>query len=127
MQSFNSIVLAGQLTRDPELIYTREGVAMCSMRLAVTTVHKGKDGRKTEETMLIDVEARNRTAEVAAQFLRKGRSVLVHGRLLYETWVDGREGERRAKHRVAADAIQFLKDVDKPSVPVGTDGAEDER
>lgn len=108
MVAFNSVVLAGNLTRDPELRYLGSGSAVCDLRLAVTRYWKGKDGQKHEDVCFIDVTLWNRTAEIAAQYLRKGRPVLVHGSLELEQWVDKKTNEKRSKHKVRGNAIQFL-------------------
>lgn len=108
MVSFNSVVLAGNLTRDPELRYTANGAAVCDLRLAVSHIWKGKDGQKHEQVCFVDVVFWNRTAEVAAQFLKKGKPVLVHGRLEYQQWIDKKTNEKRSKHCVCGNAMQFL-------------------
>lgn len=108
MVSFNSVVLAGNLTRDPELRYLDTGTAVCELRLAVSRSWKGKDGEKHEDVCFIDVTLWNRMAEVAAQYLKKGRPVLIHGNLEYHQWVDKKTNERRSKHRIRGNAMQFL-------------------
>ncbi len=108
MVAFNSVVLAGNLTRDPELRYLGTGTAVCELRLAVSRVWKGKDGQRHEDVCFIDVTLWNRTAEVAAQYLKKGKPVLVHGNLEYNQWVDKKTNEKRSKHRIRGNAFQFL-------------------
>ncbi len=110
MVAFNSVVLAGNLTRDPELRYLASGAAVCDLRLAVSRVWKGKDGQKHEDVCFIDVTFWNRTAEVAAQYLKKGKPVLVQGNLEYQQWVDKKTNEKRSKHKVRGNAMQFLHD-----------------
>ena len=134
MVNFNSVVLAGQLTRDPELRYLPDGKACCDLRLSVSRVWKGKDGQNHKDVCFVDVVLWNRTAEVAAQYLNKGRSVLVHGRLECLTWIDKRAGEKRSKHRVVGNSIQFLSGTDKADSVTdetearveGPDGSEEE-
>lgn len=110
MVAFNSVVLAGNLTRDPELRYLASGVAVCDLRLAVSRYWKGKDGQRHEDVCFIDVTFWNRAAEVAAQYLKKGRPVLVQGNLEYHQWVDKKTNEKRSKHQIRGNAMQFLGD-----------------
>jgi single-strand DNA-binding protein len=137
MVAFNSVVLAGNLTRDPELRYLATGTALCEIRLAVSRVWKGKDGQRHEDVCFIDVTFWNRTAEVAAQYLKKGKPVLVHGNLEYDQWVDKKTNEKRSKHKIRGNALQFLgegrgardpgngRDGARPA-PAPPEGVEDE-
>jgi single-strand DNA-binding protein len=108
MVSFNSVVLCGHLTRDPELRYTPQGVAVCDMGLAVNRKYTRKDGEKVDQVAFVDVTAWNRLAEIAAEFLKKGRAVLVSGHLMQDRWEDPSSGQKRSKLRVVADTLQFL-------------------
>lgn len=120
MASFNSVVLLGHLTRDPELRYTPQGKAVCDFSLAVNRRFTKQDGEKVEEVAFVDVTAWNRTAEVAAEFLLKGRPVLVAGHLAQDRWQDEATGQKRSKLRVVAESLQLLgggsKDDAAPSV-----------
>jgi len=108
MVSFNSVVLCGHLTRDPELRYTPQGVAVCDFSLAVNRKYTKKDGEKVEEVAFVDVTAWNRLAEITAEFLKKGRAVGLSGHLVQNRWQDESTGQKRSKLRVFADQIQFL-------------------
>jgi len=108
MPSFNQVTLLGNLTRDPELRYTPQGVAVCDMAIAVNRKFTKKDGEKVDEVAYVDVTCWNRLAEIAAEFLKKGRPVLLSGRLAQDRWEDEATGQKRSKLRVVADTLQFL-------------------
>lgn len=103
MASLNKVLLMGNLTRDPELRYAKSGTAMASFGLAVNT----KSGEK-EETLFIDVTAFGRQAETTSEYLKKGSSALIEGRLSFEQW-ESQDGQKRSKHKVLADRIQFME------------------
>jgi single-strand DNA-binding protein len=119
MASFNQVTLVGNLTRDPELRYTPQGVAVCDLGLAVNRKFSTKSGEKVEEVAFVDITCWNRLAEVAAEFLKKGRPVLVSGHLAQDRWEDSTSGQKRSKLRVIAETLQFLgggsKDDSAPS------------
>lgn len=103
MSSFNKVVLLGNLTRDPELRFIPSGAAVTTLGLAVN------NPRVENETMFIDVTVWNKPAENCAKFLTKGSSVLIEGRLTYRTWEDKQSGQKRGKHEVVAETVQFLR------------------
>ncbi len=107
MASLNRVLLIGNLTRDPELRYIPSGTAVCEFGLAINREYKGKDGGKKEDTCFVDITVWGRQGETCNQYLNKGRSVFVEGRLDYSQW-ESREGEKRSKLRVVADRVQFL-------------------
>jgi single-strand DNA-binding protein len=108
MASFNKVVLLGNLTRDPELKYTPKGTAVAALGLAVNRVYSNDQGEKQEETTFIDVELWGRTAEIANEYLRKGRPVLIEGRLKLDTWDDKQSGQKRSKLKVVGETMQLL-------------------
>jgi single-strand DNA-binding protein len=108
MASFNQVTLLGNLTRDPELRYTPQGVAVCDMALAVNRKFTRKSGEKVDEVAFVDITCWNRLAEIAAEFLKKGRPVLVSGHLMQDRWEDPQSGQKRSKLRVVAETLQFL-------------------
>ena len=108
MASFNSVVLLGNLTRDPELRYTPQGVAVSDFALAVNRKFTKKNGEKVDEVAFVDITCWNRLAEIAAEFLKKGRPVLVAGHLAQDRWEDPTSGQKRSKLRVVAETLQFL-------------------
>ena len=104
MVSFNRVVLAGNLTRDPELRFTKEGVLVAGFGLAVNRVRS-----KSDEVDFFDVSAWRELGETVANYKKKGDPILLEGSLQYRTWKaqDG-SGARRSKVDVVADNIRFL-------------------
>jgi single-strand DNA-binding protein len=104
--AYNKVILMGNLTRDPELRYTPEGVALCKFDMAVNSSYRrGEEGN--EDTLFIGIVSWNKTAETAGQFLKKGRAVLVDGRLKSSSW-ETEDGSKRYRTEVVASVIQFL-------------------
>lgn len=97
----------GNLTRDPDLRYTPSGTAVATLGLAVNREYRDKNGEIQKEVCYIDVDVWARQAELCSEHLRKGSPVHVEGRLQYDTW-ENPEGEKRSKHKVRADRVQFL-------------------
>jgi len=108
MPTYNSVVLLGHLARDPELRYTPQGAAVCDFSIAVNRRFTRKDGEKVDEVAFVDVTVWNRLAEIAAEYLKKGRAVLASGRLVQDRWEDQATGQKRSKLRVVAENLQFL-------------------
>jgi single-strand DNA-binding protein len=108
MANFNKVILAGNLTRDPELRYTPKGSAVTEIGMAINRSWKSDTGEMKEEVTFVDVSAYGRTAEVIAQYLRKGRPILIEGRLRLDTWEDKQTGQKKSKLRVVCDNFQFL-------------------
>jgi single-strand DNA-binding protein len=108
MATVNKVLLIGNLTRDPELRYTPQGSAVCEFALALNHSYTNKQsGQKVEEVSFIDVVAWARTAEICAEYLKKGRQVFVEGRLKQDRW-ESPEGKKMNKIRVIAENVQFL-------------------
>ena len=105
MASYNRVVLVGNLTRDPELRYIPSGTAVSEIGLAVNDRVKRND-QWVEETTFVDVTLWARTAEVANEYLGKGSSVLIEGRLKLDTWE--KDGQKRSKLRVVGEKMQML-------------------
>src|SRR5690554_1904058 len=108
MASFNKVILAGNLTRDPELRYTHKGTAIAKIGLAVNRTWRNEAGETKEEVTFVDVDCFGRTAENVGQYMRKGSAMLVEGRLKLDTWDDKQSGQKRSKLGVVAETIQFL-------------------
>ena len=108
MPSFNKVILAGNLTRDPELKYTPKGTAICKITLAVNRTYTSDSGEKKEDVTFVDVEAWARTAEVIAQYVKKGRPILIEGRLKLDQWDDKQTGQKRSRLGVVCENFQFL-------------------
>lgn len=109
MASFNKVILLGNLTRDPQVKYTPSGTPLAEIGLAVNRFwfDKATNSRK-EETTFVDVTLWGREAEVAGEYLAKGRPVLIEGRLQLDTWDDKTTGQKRSKLRVVGERMQLL-------------------
>lgn len=105
MASYNRVVLMGNLTRDPELRYIPSGTAVSEIGLAVNDRVK-KNDQWVDETTFVDITLWGRTAEVANEYLSKGSSILIEGRLKLDTWE--KDGQKRSKLRVVADKMQMV-------------------
>ena len=106
MASINTVLLLGNLTRDPDLRYASNGTAVARLALAVN--HRYRQGDTVrEETMFIDVVAFGKQGENASKYLAKGNPVLVEGRLKWQSWED-KDKRKHTKHEVVAERIQFL-------------------
>ncbi|MEZ5941801.1 MAG: single-stranded DNA-binding protein [Planctomycetaceae bacterium] len=109
MASFNRVILVGNLTRDPEVKYTTGGTAVTELGLAVSrNWFDQKANERREETTFVDVTLWGRQAEVAGEYLSKGRPVLIEGRLQLDSWEDKESGKRRSKLRVVGEQMQML-------------------
>ncbi len=108
MASFNKVLLMGNLTRDPEVRYTAKGTAVCDLGLAVNRTYTADNGERREETTFVDVTLWGKTAELAGQYLSKGRPVFIEGRLKFETWDDKTSGQKRSKLSVIGENMQFI-------------------
>jgi len=108
MASFNKVILAGNLTRDPELRYTPKGTAVARLGLACNRKWKSETGEMKEEVTFVDVDAFGKTAETIGQYLKKGRPILIEGRLRYDTWEDKQSGQKKSKLSVVLENFQFL-------------------
>ena len=108
MANFNKVILAGNLTRDPELRYTPKGTAIAKFGLAINRVWRNEAGETKEEVTFVDVDAFGRTAENIGQYMHKGSPILVEGRLRLDQWEDKQTNQKRSKLGVVADNVQFL-------------------
>jgi single-strand DNA-binding protein len=117
MASFNKVILVGNLTRDPELRYTPKGTAIAKIGVAVNRVWTNEAGEKKEEVTFVDVDVFGRTAENVGQYMRKGRPILIEGRLKLDQWDDKQTGQKKSKLSVVAETVQFL------GSPAGEGGA----
>jgi single-strand DNA-binding protein len=108
MANLNKVFLLGNVTRDPELRYIQSGTAVLDLGLAVNRRTKQQDGSWGEEATFLDVTCWGRQAENCAEYLSKGRPVLVEGFLRLDQWQDKKTGEKRSRLRVTAQNVQFL-------------------
>lgn len=112
MPSFCHVTVVGNLTRDPELRYTPGGAAVCDLSVAVNRTYTNRQtNQKVEEVSFIDCTAWGRTAEVAAEYLKKGRPVLFAGYLKQDRW-ESPEGKKMSKVKVIVETMQFLGSKD---------------
>lgn len=108
MASYNRVILMGNLTRDPEYKQLSSGQAVCRLGIASNRQFKNRQtGEMVQEVCFVDVDVWGAQAESTNQYLSKGRSVLVEGRLKLDTWQD-QEGKNRSKHSIVADRVTFL-------------------
>ncbi len=109
MASFNRVILMGNLTRDPEVKYIPSGKAVTEIALAVNRTWFDKaNNEKREEVTFVDVTLWGRQAEVAGEYLAKGRGVLIEGRLQLDTWEDRETKQKRSKLRVVCENMEML-------------------
>src|ERR671929_1228697 len=108
MASFNKVILLGNLTRDPEVRYTPKGSAVADLGVAVNRQYTLESGEKREEVTFVDVTLWGRTAEIAGEYLKKGRPVMIEGRLQLDSWDDKQTGQKRSKLKVMGEMMQML-------------------
>lgn len=113
MTSFNRVILAGNLTRDPELRHTASGIPVVNLGLAVNLTYKGKDGGRKEVVSFFTIVTWGRQAEICSEYLKKGRPILVEGRLQSRVW-EAPGGQKRTSVEVVASRINFLGRRDEP-------------
>lgn len=119
MANFNKVILAGNMTRDPELRYTPKGTAIAKFGLAINRNWTSEDGQKREEVTFVDVDAFGKQAEVIGQYLRKGRPVLVEGRLKLDQWDDKQTGQKRSRLGVVLESFSFLDSGNRDAAGAG--------
>lgn len=108
MPNLNKVMLIGNCTRDPEIKYTPKGTAVAEIGLAINRNYTTESGEKREEVTFVDVELWSRLAEIAGEYLKKGRPVYIEGRLKLDTWDDKTSGQKRSKMRVVGEVMQLL-------------------
>jgi len=116
MASFNKVILMGNLTKDPEVRYAPNGTAVATFGLAVNRRYRQGEEMK-EEVCFVDIVVFGKQAETSGQYLSKGQGVIIDGRLQQRRW-DSDDGQKRSKHEVVAQSIQFL-----PKRQGGAEGA----
>ena len=108
MASYNKVMIIGNLTRDPEIKYTPKGTAIADIGLAVNRNYTTESGEKREEVTFIDVTLWGRVAEIVGEYCKKGRPLVVEGRLQLDSWDDKATGQKRSKLKVVGENIQLL-------------------
>jgi single-strand DNA-binding protein len=123
MASFNKVILMGNLTRDPELRYTPKGMAIAKFGIAVNRVWKDEAGASKEEVTFVDIDAFGRQAETIGQYLKKGRPILIEGRLRLDTWDDKQTNQKRSKLGIVLESFQFVDSGNKQADETGSTAA----
>jgi single-strand DNA-binding protein len=134
MLEMNKVFLSGNLTRDPDIRYIPSGTAVSEFDIAVSRRYKNKNGETKDETSFINIETWGKTAEFCSQYLKKGRRILVEGRLRQDSW-EAQDGTKRQRIRVVADRVQFAdfkpgagaaapEPADQPAEPTTEAGAD---
>src|SRR5436189_1171740 len=108
MASFNKVILLGNLTSVPEWRNSPKGSAVADLGIAVNRQYTLDTGEKREEVTFVDVTFWGRTAEIAGEYLKKGRPVFIEGRLQLDTWDDKQSGQKRSKLKVVGDGLQLI-------------------
>ena len=106
MSSINMVILMGNLTRDPDLSYTQSGKPVCKLGLAVSNKYKDSKGTEIDKPCFIDVTLWNKQAENTAEYMKKGYSITIIGRLELDQWED-KEGGKHKKHNIVASKVIF--------------------
>lgn len=107
MASVNKAIIVGNLGRDPDMRYTQSGEAVCNFNIATTETWKDKSGQKQEQTEWHRISIFGKLAEIAGQYLKKGSSVYIEGRIQTRKWTD-KEGQERQTTEIRADRMQML-------------------
>jgi single-strand DNA-binding protein len=108
MANFNKVILAGNLTRDPELRYLPKGTAVARFGMAINRNWKTETGETREEVTFVDIDAFGRQAEIISQYVKKGKPLLVEGRLKLDQWEDKNTHQKQTKLRVVLEGFSFL-------------------
>lgn len=123
MASFNKVILLGNLTRDPETRVTANGNTICKLGMAVSRVYSTRDGERKEETTFVDIDAFGKQAEVITKYMRKGRPLMVEGRLKLDQW-ETNDGQKRSKLGVILENFQFVGGRDDNAGAANSEGYE---
>ena len=115
MANFNKVILAGNLTRDPEMRYTPKGTAIAEIGLAINRTWISEAGEKKSDVCFVDCKAFGKPAETLSQYVKKGSPLLVEGRLDLEEWEDKESKKNRRKLTVIIEGFQFLNSAPKKS------------
>lgn len=97
----------GNLTRDPELRMTAQGLSICKFSIATTRKYKGQDGNFKDETTFVDIDSFGKQAEIVSKYFAKGRPIFIEGRLKLDSW-ESNTGEKRSKLVVVLESFQFI-------------------
>ena len=109
--NLNRVLLAGNLTRDPQVQFFANERAVANFGLAINRRSKAADGQTREEVTFVDCEAWGREAELIAQYCQKGKGIFIEGRLRLDTWADKEDGTKRSKLKIVVERFQFVGDA----------------
>ena len=107
MRGFSKAIIAGNLTRDPELRSTPSGASVCSFAVAVNRTYRGADGQNKEEVSYIECSAWGKQAETINQYLKKGNGILLSGRLRQSSF-EGKDGVKRSRTEIVVEDFNFI-------------------
>ena len=107
MANFNKVILVGNLTRDPQLSYLPSQTAVVDFGLATNRQWKAQDGQMKQDTCFVDCRAFGKPAETINKYCKKGRPLMVEGRLTFDSWT-GKDGVKKSKLRVTVETFQFM-------------------
>ena len=107
MANYNRVILAGNLTRDPQLSYLPSNTPVVEFGMAINRRWKSQSGEQREDVTYVDIRAFGRQAETLNQYMNKGKPILVEGQLRFDQW-EGKDGQKRSKLYVVVDNFQFL-------------------
>ena len=113
MAGINQVILLGNLTADPEVKYLAGGNAVSELRMAVNRKYKTRDGQDAEDVCFVSIDVWGRQAETCGQYLRKGSSILVNGRLKFDSWE--KDGQKFSRLKVTATSVQFMGSPNRDS------------
>ena len=108
MRGFSKAIIAGNITRDPEMRATPSGAQACNFTIAVNRVFRGSDGGQQEQTSFIDCVAWGKSGETIAQYVKKGSALIVSGRIEQRSWEDKTSGQRRSRVEIVVDDFSFV-------------------
>jgi single-strand DNA-binding protein len=122
----NKAMIIGNLTRDPELKALPSGYKVCSFSMATNYTYKDKDGQKKETVDYHNIVAFGKLGELSAQYLKKGQSALIEGRIQTRSWADPKSGEKKYRTEIIADNVQFgFKSNSASGAPAGASAPKD--
>ena len=107
-KSVNKVILLGNLGKDPEVKYTPSGMAVARFTLATNERFKDKEGNWQDKTEWHNIKAFGRTAEIAGEYLKKGRTVYIEGRIHYESWDDKETGQKKYRTEILANELTLV-------------------
>ncbi len=130
MASFNKVIMLGNLTRDPQLSYLPSQTPVVDFGLATNRKWKSQDGQEREDVCFVDCRAFGRMAETISKYCKKGRSLMIEGRLTFDQW-EAQDGSKRSKHRITVETFTFVDSGggrasgERGAAPEATEGGDD--